>query len=35
MGNVDSGANNSIYLGDRLKGPYEAHVAFLGLRFKF
>jgi Putative outer membrane beta-barrel porin, MtrB/PioB len=35
MGNVDSGANNSIYLGDRGKGAYEAHVGYAGLRFKF
>jgi hypothetical protein len=35
MGDVDSGAGTSIYLGDRLKGSYEAHVGFFGLRFKF
>jgi MtrB/PioB family decaheme-associated outer membrane protein len=35
MGNVDSGAGTSIYLGDRLKGSYEAHVGYLGVRFKF
>ena len=35
MGDVDSGAANSIYLGDRLKGSYEAHVGYLGVRFKF
>ena len=35
MGNVDSGAGTSIYLGDRLKGSYEAHVGFIGLKFKF
>jgi MtrB/PioB family decaheme-associated outer membrane protein len=35
MGNVDSGANTSIYLGDRGKGPYEAHVGYLGVRLKF
>ena len=35
MGDVDSGANNSIYLGDRGKGGYEAHVGYLALRFKF
>jgi hypothetical protein len=35
MGDVDSGTNNSIFLGDRLKGPYEAHVGFIGVRFKF
>ena len=35
MGDVDSGAGTSIYLGDRLKGSYEAHVGYLGVRFKF
>ena len=35
MGNVDSGAANSIYLGDRGKGSYEAHVGYLGVRLKF
>lgn len=35
MGDVDSGAANSIFLGDRLKGNYEAHVGFIGIRFKF
>ncbi len=35
MGDVDSGARNSIFLGDRLKGNYEAHTGFLGVRFKF
>jgi len=35
MGDVDAGANDSIFLGDRLKGSYEAHVGFMGLRFKF
>jgi hypothetical protein len=35
MGDVDSGAANSIFLRDRLKGSYTAHVGFLGVRFKF
>ena len=35
MGNVDSGTANSIFLGDRGKGAYEAHVGFVGLRLKF
>ena len=35
MGDVDSGAGTSIYLGDRLKGDYDAHVGYLGVRFKF
>jgi MtrB/PioB family decaheme-associated outer membrane protein len=37
MGDVDTGANvqRSIFLGDQIKGNYEAHVGFLGLRFKF
>jgi opacity protein-like surface antigen len=35
MGNVDSGAATSIYLGDRGKGSYEAHVGFIGVKFKF
>ena len=35
MGDVDSGTANSIFLGDRLKGPYEAHVGFVAVRFKF
>lgn len=37
MGDVDTGANvqRSIFLGDQIKRPYEAHIGFLGLRFKF
>ena len=35
MGNVDSGASNSIFIGDRVKGDYTAHVGILGVRFKF
>lgn len=35
MGDVDSGAADSIFLGDRLKGNYTAHVGFVGLRAKF
>jgi hypothetical protein len=37
MGDVDTGANvqRSIFLGDQVKGNYEAHVGFVGLRFKF
>ena len=37
MGDVDNGAGilRSIWLGDKLKGAYTAHVGFLGVRFKF
>ena len=35
MGDVDTGTANSIFLGDRLKGSYTAHVGFLGLRLRF
>ena len=35
MGDVDTGTASSIFLGDRLKGSYTAHVGFIGLRFKF
>ncbi len=37
MGDVDTGGGvqRSIFLGDRLKGSYTAHVGFVGLRFKF
>jgi len=35
MGVEDSGTANSIFLGDRLKGDYTAHVGFLGVRLKF
>jgi opacity protein-like surface antigen len=37
MGDVDTGANvqRSIFLGDRLKGSYMAHIGYLGLRVKF
>jgi hypothetical protein len=32
-GNANLG--RSIFLGDRLKGPYTAHIALLGVRFRF
>lgn len=35
MGNVDTGTANSIFLGDRLKGDYQAHVGFMAVKFKF
>lgn len=37
MGDVDTGANvqRSIFLGDRIKGPFTAHVGVLTLKFKF
>jgi hypothetical protein len=37
MGDVDTGGNvqRSIFLGDRIKQPYTAHIGFIGLRFKF
>ena len=35
MGDVDAGTANSIFLGDRLKGNYTAHVGFVGVRLKF
>lgn len=37
MGDVDTGTNvqRSIFLGDRVKRPFTAHVGFVGLRFKF
>ncbi|MBI2531360.1 MAG: MtrB/PioB family outer membrane beta-barrel protein, partial [Deltaproteobacteria bacterium] len=35
MGDVDSGTGSSIFLGDRLKGNYTAHVGFVGVRLKF
>ena len=35
MGDVDTGTRDSIFLGDRLKGPFTAHVGFLGLRLSF
>jgi hypothetical protein len=37
MGDVDSGANvqRSIFLGDKVKGPFTAHVGFLAVRFSF
>ncbi|HXG52633.1 MAG TPA: MtrB/PioB family decaheme-associated outer membrane protein [candidate division Zixibacteria bacterium] len=37
MGDVDTGANvqRSIFLGDKVKSPYTAHIGFLGLRVKF
>ncbi len=35
MGDVDTGTQDSIFLGDRLKGPFTAHVGFMGLRLSF
>jgi hypothetical protein len=37
MGDVDSGANvqRSIFLGDKVKGPFTAHVGFVAVRFSF
>jgi opacity protein-like surface antigen len=37
MGDLDtnSGQLRSIYLGDRFKGSYTAHVAIVGLKFRF
>lgn len=37
MGDIDTGANvqRSIFLGDRIKRPYTAHVGLLGLRVSF
>ena len=37
MGDVDTGTGQqrSLYLGDRLKGNYNAHVGTIGLKFKF
>lgn len=37
MGDVDTGINvqRSIFLGDRIKGSYTAHVGFLGMKFSF
>ena len=35
MGDVDSGAYNSIFLGDNGKRPYEAHVGLFAVKFKF
>jgi MtrB/PioB family decaheme-associated outer membrane protein len=37
MGDIDPGPNvqHSIFLGDQLKGPYTAHVGFIGLKLKF
>jgi opacity protein-like surface antigen len=37
MGDVDTNAGNqrSIWLGDRIKRPYTAHVGLLGLRLSF
>lgn len=37
MGDVDTGAGSlrSIWLGDRIKRPYTAHVGLLGLRLTF
>jgi MtrB/PioB family decaheme-associated outer membrane protein len=37
MGDVDTGANvqRSIFLGDKLKGSYTAHIGMLGLKLRF
>ena len=37
MGDVDTGAGvqRAIWLGDRIKRPYTAHVGLLGLRLSF
>jgi hypothetical protein len=37
MGDVDTGANvqRSIFLGDRIKGNYTAHIGFLGVKLRF
>jgi hypothetical protein len=37
MGDVDTGASvqRSIFLGDRVKGPFTAHVGFVALRLSF
>jgi MtrB/PioB family decaheme-associated outer membrane protein len=37
MGDVDTGINvqRSIFLGDKNKGPFTAHVGFLGMRLSF
>lgn len=37
MGDVDTGANvtRSIFLGDKLKGSYTAHVGLIGVKLKF
>jgi hypothetical protein len=33
--NFSNSIGRSIFLGDRLKGDYTAHVGFLGVRLKF
>jgi MtrB/PioB family decaheme-associated outer membrane protein len=33
--NIDTPIGRSIFLGDRGKGSYQAHIGFLGLRLKF
>ncbi len=37
MGDVDTGANvqRSIFLGDKVKGPFTAHVGYLTVKLKF
>lgn len=37
MGDVDTGANvqRSIFLGDRLKGPFSAHIGFVAVKLGF
>jgi MtrB/PioB family decaheme-associated outer membrane protein len=37
MGDVDTGASvqKSVFLGDRIKGPFTAHVGFVALKFSF
>jgi MtrB/PioB family decaheme-associated outer membrane protein len=37
MGDVDTGASvqRSVFLGDRVKGPFTTHVGFVALRFSF
>jgi len=33
--NFNSSIGRSIFLGDRGKGSYQAHIGFLGVRLKF
>jgi MtrB/PioB family decaheme-associated outer membrane protein len=33
--NINSSIGRSIFLGDRGKGSYQAHIGFLGVKFKF
>ncbi len=37
MGDIDTGANvgRSIFLGDRIKGPFTTHVGFISMRLSF